>query len=176
MLAKAGADLDAAGRALLEEDLRSPCTEEIAVFRAFARTVDEGEHGFVVIDTAPTGHTLLLLDAAESYHREVLRSAGSAPEEVRRLLPRLRDPAFTKILLITLPEATPVHEAAALQRDLLRADIRPFAWVINQSLVPLSVRDPVLLQRRANEPRFHAEVSTLAARVAVVPWSTRGAR
>ena len=176
VLAKASADLDAAGRALLEEDLRSPCTEEIAVFRAFARTVDEGEHGFVVIDTAPTGHTLLLLDAAESYHREVLRSAGSAPEEVRRLLPRLRDPAFTKILLITLPEATPVHEAAALQRDLLRADIRPFAWVINQSLVPLSVRDPVLLQRRANEPRFHAEVSTLAARVAVVPWSTRGAR
>ena len=92
----AGASLDDDGRALLEEDLRSPCTEEVAVFRAFARVVDEAERGFVVIDTAPTGHTLLLLDAAEAYHREVLRTAGSAPEEVRRLLPRLRDPAFTR--------------------------------------------------------------------------------
>ncbi len=164
--------LDAAGRALLEEDLRSPCTEEIAVFRAFARIVDEGERGFVVIDTAPTGHTLLLLDAAESYHREVLRTSGSAPEEVRRLLPRLRDPAFTKILLVTLAESTPVHEAAALQRDLLRAEIRPFAWVINQSLVSLAVTDPVLIQRRANEARFHTEIAGLSSRYAVMPWAT----
>ena len=155
----AGASLDAAGRALLEEDLRSPCTEEVAVFRAFARVVDEAERGFVVIDTAPTGHTLLLLDAAEAYHREVLRTAGNAPEEVRRLLPRLRDPAFTRILLVTLPEATPVHEAAALQRDLERAEIRPFAWVIDQSLSPLPVSDPVLRQRRAQEARYLREVT-----------------
>ena len=174
VLRTAGANLDAAGRALLQEDLRSPCTEEIAVFRAFARIVDEGEHGFVVIDTAPTGHTLLLLDAAESYHREVLRTAGTAPEEVRRLLPRLRDAAFTKILLVTLPEATPVHEAAALQRDLERADIQPFGWVINQSLRPLRVTDPVLVRRRDGEARFHAEVSALSPRVAVVPWSAPG--
>lgn len=170
VLRAASASLDAAGRALLEEDLRSPCTEEIAVFRAFARIVAEGDRGFVVVDTAPTGHTLLLLDAAESYHREVLRT-GHAPEEVRRLLPRLRDPNFTKILLVTLPEATPVHEAAALQRDLERADIRPFAWVINQSLVPLTVTDPVLVARRAGENRFHTEVHTLSERVALVPWS-----
>ncbi len=172
VLRTAGGGLDAAGRALLEEDLRSPCTEEIAVFRAFARIVDEGEHGFVVIDTAPTGHTLLLLDAAEAYHREVLRTAGQAPDEVRRLLPRLRDPEFTRILLVTLPEATPVHEAAQLQRDLERAGIQPFGWVINQSLVPLSVTDPVLRQRRANEARYHSEVRELAGRVALVPWMT----
>lgn len=167
----AGANLDGAGRALLEEDLRSPCTEEIAVFRAFARVVDEGDQGFVVIDTAPTGHTLLLLDAAESYHREVLRTAGHAPEEVRQLLPRLRDPMFTRILLVTLPEATPVHEAAQLQRDLARADIHPFAWVLNQSLLPLDVTDPVLVQRKANERRFVAEVQGLSKRVALVAWS-----
>lgn len=172
----AGANLDAAGRALLAEDLRSPCTEEIAVFRAFARAVDEGEQGFVVIDTAPTGHTLLLLDAAESYHREVLRTAGSAPEEVRRLLPRLRDPAFTKILLVTLAEATPVHEAAQLQRDLARAEIQPFAWVINQSLSPLVVTDRVLVRRRSAEASFIDEVRQLAPRVAVVPWSVRDER
>jgi arsenite-transporting ATPase len=171
VLRTAGASLDAAGRALLEEDLRSPCTEEVAVFRAFARIVGEGERGFIVIDTAPTGHTLLLLDAAEAYHREVLRASGSAPEEVRRLLPRLRDPSFTRILLVTLPEATPVHEAAALQRDLSRAEIRPFAWIVNQSLVPLAVTDPILTRRRAEEGRFHAEVRELAARVALVPWS-----
>jgi arsenite-transporting ATPase len=167
----AGASLDAAGRALLEEDLRSPCTEEVAVFRAFARVVDEAERGFVVIDTAPTGHTLLLLDAAEAYHREVLRTAGNAPEEVRRLLPRLRDRAFTRILLVTVPEATPVHEAAALQRDLERAEIRPFAWVINQSLSPLPVSDPVLRQRRAQEARYLREVTDLATRTVLVPWS-----
>jgi arsenite-transporting ATPase len=170
VLRTAGAGLDDAGRALLEEDLSSPCTEEIAVFRAFARIVDQGEQGFVVIDTAPTGHTLLLLDAAESYHREVLRTAGSAPLEVRRLLPRLRDAAFTKVLLVTLPEATPVHEAAALQRDLERADIHPFGWVINQSLTPLKVTDPVLAERRRSEARFFAEVAALSPRVAVVPW------
>ncbi|MBL8742062.1 MAG: arsenical pump-driving ATPase [Myxococcales bacterium] len=171
----AGAGLDAAGRALLEEDLRSPCTEEIAVFRAFARIVDEGEHELVVIDTAPTGHTLLLLDAAEAYHRDVQRAAGTIPDEVRRLLPRLRDPAFTKIIVVTLPEATPVHEAASLQRDLLRAGITPFAWVINQSLLPLTVTDPVLVRRRSREPRFHDEVRKLASRVAVVAWTTNDA-
>ena len=175
VLATAGAGLDAAGRALLEEDLRSPCTEEIAVFRAFAREVDEGQHGFVVIDTAPTGHTLLLLDAAEAYHREVLRTAGNAPDSVRRLLPRLRDPAFTKIVLVTLPEATPVHEATQLESDLRRAGISPFAWVVNQSLTPLDVRDPVLLQRRANEARYLREVATLSPRVALVAWSDTGA-
>ena len=95
---------------------------------------------------------------------------GSAPEEVRRLLPRLRDPAFTKIVLVTLPEATPVHEAAALDRDLGRAGIRPVAWVINQSLAPLALTDPLLLARRAAEARFHAEVKALAPRVALVPW------
>ncbi len=167
----AGGSLDDAGRALLEEDLRSPCTEEVAVFRAFARVVDQAERGFVVIDTAPTGHTLLLLDAAEAYHREVLRTAGNAPEEVRRLLPRLRDPAFTRILLVTLAEATPVHEAAALQRDLERAEIRPFAWVINQSLSTLPVSDPILRSRRAQEARYLREVTELATRAVLVPWS-----
>ncbi|HEX7670930.1 MAG TPA: arsenical pump-driving ATPase [Polyangiaceae bacterium] len=167
----AGAALDDAGRALLQEDLRSPCTEEVAVFRAFARVVGEAEHGFVVIDTAPTGHTLLLLDAAEAYHREVLRSAGHAPEAVRRLLPRLRDPAFTRILLVTLPEATPVHEAAALQRDLERAEIRPFAWVVNQSLSPLTVTDPLLKSRRAHEARYLREVARLSERAVLIPWT-----
>jgi arsenite/tail-anchored protein-transporting ATPase len=171
-LRTAGASLDAAGRALLEEDLRSPCTEEVAVFRAFARVVDQGEQGYVVIDTAPTGHTLLLLDAAEAYHREVLRTAGHSSEDVRRLLPRLRDPDFTRVLLVTLPEATPVHEAAALQRDLARAQIRTFAWVINQALTPLDVSDPILAQRRAQEAKYLGEVAALSERVVLIPWTS----
>lgn len=100
----------------------------------------------------------------------MLRSAGHAPADVRELLPRLRDPEFTKILVVTLPEATPVHEAAELQRDLMRAEIRPFAWILNQSLVPLTVTDPMLRQRRRCELRYHAEVRELASRVALVPW------
>jgi arsenite-transporting ATPase len=178
ILATAGAQLDANGRALLEEDLRSPCTEEIAVFKAFAQTVSEAENGFVVLDTAPSGHTLLLLDAAESYHREVLKKAGDTPHEVRELLPRLRDPSYTKVLLVTLPEATPVHEARALSRDLERAGIEPFAWVVNQSLTPLDVKDPVLVQRRAHEAQWIREVQAIARPVALVSWmpSPTGAR
>jgi len=171
VLATAGAGLDAQGRALLEEDLRSPCTEEIAVFRAFAETVAEGEERFVVIDTAPTGHTLLLLDAAEAYHREVLRKADGSPEAVQRLLPRLRDPDYTRVLLVTVPEATPIHEAMQLERDLARADITPFAWVINQSLTPLEVTDPVLGSRRAHEQRYVREIAAHATRAVLEPWS-----
>lgn len=163
--------LDADGLALLEENLRSPCTEEIAVFRAFARTVAGGMDGFVVIDTAPTGHTLLLLDAAEAYHREVLRTMSDVPDEVRNLLPRLRDPEFTRMVLVTLPEATPVHEAARLQEDLLRAGITPFAWVINQSFAASRSADPVLLQRGARELPFIDEVrARYSQRYAVLPW------
>lgn len=171
VLAASGEGLDAQGRALLEEDLRSPCTEEIAVFRAFAETVAQGEDRFVIIDTAPTGHTLLLLDAAESYHREVLRKPSGSPEAVQRLLPRLRDPEFTRVLLVTLPEATPIHEAMQLERDLARADIKPFAWVVNQSLTPLSVTDPVLRSRRAHEATHLQELVGRAARVVLEPWS-----
>ena len=148
VMATAGAGLDAQGRALLEEDLRSPCTEEIAVFRAFAQAVDAGKDGYVVLDTAPTGHTILLLDAALAYHRELSRQATEMPTAVRELLPRLRDPQFTRVLIVTLPEATPVHEAAKLQEDLRGPAFVPFAWVVNQSLSPLAVRDPVLLARR----------------------------
>ena len=148
-----GKSLDASGRALLEEDLRSPCTEEIAVFRAFARTVAQGEDAFVVLDTAPTGHTLLLLDATEAYHREIAKRASDMPEEVLNLLPRLRDASFTRVLVVTLPEATPVHEAAMLQDDLRRAQIEPFAWVINQSFAQSGSRDPLLVARGADESR-----------------------
>jgi len=171
VLATAGSGLDAQGKALLEEDLRSPCTEEIAVFRAFAETVAQGEDRFVVIDTAPTGHTLLLLDAAEAYHREVLRKPSGSPEAVQRLLPRLRDPEFTRVLIVTLPEATPIHEAMQLERDLARADIKPFAWVVNQSLIPLAVSDPVLCARRADETTHLRELVNHAARMVLEPWS-----
>ena len=171
VMATAGAGLDEAGKALLAEDLRSPCTEEIAVFRAFAHAVALGTDGFVVLDTAPTGHTILLLDSALAYHREVTRPSTEMPASVSQLLPRLRDPLYSRVLIVTLPEATPVHEAAQLQRDLRRAGIEPFAWVINQSLSPLAVLDPVLRSRQHHEWQFIDEVANqLATRAALVPW------
>ncbi|MBT7250541.1 MAG: arsenical pump-driving ATPase [Rhodospirillaceae bacterium] len=171
VMSTTGSKLDAAGLALLEEDLSSPCTEEIAVFRAFARTVHEATDSIVVMDTAPTGHTILLLDAAESYHREVGRLTDGVPEAVANLLPRLRDPDFTRVLICTVPEATPVHEAADLQRDLQRAGMDPSAWVINMSLAPLSVTDPILVARKGQEARYIAEVVNEHAKQAVlVPW------
>ncbi|MDR3702932.1 MAG: arsenical pump-driving ATPase [Candidatus Sulfopaludibacter sp.] len=178
VMAKAAPQLDPQGMALLAEDLRSPCTEEIAVFSAFARTVAEGERAFVILDTAPTGHTILLLDAAEAYHREVSRTVSDLPESVRRLLPRLRDPEFTRVLLVTLPEATPVHEAARLQSDLARAGIAPFAWVVNRSFAGNGFRDPVLRERGERELPFLTEVRERFARRMVVarwePWEPVG--
>ncbi|MCC5808116.1 MAG: arsenical pump-driving ATPase [Opitutales bacterium] len=176
VLAQQPADMDPDSRALLEEDLRSPCTEEIAVFRAFARTVAKGEDGFVVLDTAPTGHTLLLLDATQSYHRELGRQSRTTKhsEAIEKLLPRLRDPGFTRVLLVTLPEATPVHEAAALQADLRRAEIEPYAWIINQSMAEVDTREPVLAARGRAEVPYIREVvdSHAAGPVYSIPWST----
>jgi len=164
-----GARLDEVGRAALAEDLRSPCTEEVAVFRAFSKIVLGARTGYVVIDTAPTGHTLLLLDATGSYHREVARQMGETAHFVTPMM-RLQDPAYTKVLLVTLAEPTPVLEAAELQADLHRAGIRPWAWVINNSLAAASTTSPLLRRRARNE---RAEIdrvrTTHAERCAVVP-------
>ena len=171
VMATAGKDLDSQGKAVLEEDLRSPCTEEIAVFRAFAEAVAKGDHGFVVLDTAPTGHTILLLDSALAYHREVTRQASVMPESVEKLLVRLRDREYTHVLIVTLPEATPVHEAAKLQDDLNRAGIAPYAWVVNQTLTSFAVTDPLLRTRQIREVPYIREVfDRYAVRTFVIPW------
>lgn len=169
-LAKASGTMDDDGLALLEEDLRSPCTEEIAVFRAFADAVAQGSDRFVVIDTAPTGHTILLMDATEAYHREVARTQSDAPESVKQLLPRLRDPEFTKVVLVALPEPTPVHEAQRLQDDLRRAGIEPFGWVVNRSLALAGVTEPLLAGKASQEAGPIREVLALSQRVVVQPW------
>ncbi|MCL5670374.1 MAG: hypothetical protein M1423_03620, partial [Acidobacteria bacterium] len=138
---------------------------------AFARMVDQGNQEFVVIDTAPTGHTLLLLDAANSYHRDVERNLTYIPDSVRRLLPQLRNREFTKVLIVTLAEATPVHEAAQLQQDLRRAEIHPFAWIINQSFLATGTKDPLLAERADLEMRYVHEVEQeYADRVFLIPW------
>ncbi|HET9988840.1 MAG TPA: ArsA-related P-loop ATPase, partial [Kofleriaceae bacterium] len=163
---------DAAERALLAEDLRSPCYEELAVFNAFSRLIREAQRCFVVLDTAPTGHTLLLLDATGAYHRETVRAYRA--EHAGRIttpLMRLGDPSYSKILIVTLAETTPVTEAAALQADLRRAGIEPYAWVINSSLAASGSTDPVLRQRIVGELQQIAAVQTQhAKRVAIVPW------
>lgn len=175
VLQEAGTDLDRDARALLEEELRSPCIEEIAVFSAFAEVIAQGEERVVVVDTAPTGHTLLLLDTTEAYHREVARNANKLSEAVVALLPRLRDPEFTKILIVTLPEATPVHEAAFLQEDLRRAGMEPYAWIINRSLNESGSVDPLLVAKRSAEVPFLLEVSDqLAQRTALIPFAGIG--
>ena len=169
ILATKGASLDAQGRAMLEEDLRSPCTEEIAVFQAFSKVIRAAGRKFVVMDTAPTGHTLLLLDATGSYHRDVLRHAGEQSSHMTTPMMRLQDPDKTKVLIVTLAETTPVLEAARLQDDLKRAGIEPWAWVINASLAATGTTHPVLAARAATEAREIEKVRALASRHAVVP-------
>ncbi len=165
-----GATLDAQGRALLEEDLRSPCTEEIAVFQAFSRTIREAGKKFVVMDTAPTGHTLLLLDATGAYHREIARQMAGTGLHYTTPMMQLQDPRQTKVLIATLAETTPVLEAAHLQDDLRRAGIAPWAWVINNSVAAARPQSPLLRQRAQNELREIDAVATQhARRYAVVP-------
>lgn len=165
-----GKRLDDHGRALLEEDLRSPCTEEIAVFQAFSRIIREAGHKFVVMDTAPTGHTLLLLDATGAYHREVSRQIGDSGLHYSTPMMKLQDAKQTKVLIVTLAETTPVLEAANLQADLRRAGIEPWAWVVNSSVAATTVHSPLLRQRAANELREIEDVADkYAPRYAVVP-------
>ncbi len=165
-----GAQLDAQGRALLEEDLRSPCTEEIAVFQAFSRVIREAGKQFVVMDTAPTGHTLLLLDATGAYHRDVVRQMGQSGAHFTTPMMQLQNPKQTKVILVTLPETTPVLEAANLQSDLRRAGIEPWAWIINNSVAAARPHSALLRQRARNELREIEAVATRhAQRYAVVP-------
>ena len=166
-----GGSLDDAGRALLEEDLRSPCTEEIAVFQAFSRVIQESRQSFVVVDTAPTGHTLLLIDATGAYHRDVVRHMNPDLHVVTPMM-RLQDPAQTKMVIVTLPETTPVLEAEALQADLRRAGIEPWAWVVNSSLAAAGPTEPLLVARAAAEEPHIDRVESKNPRVAVIPWLT----
>ncbi|QRG79896.1 arsenical pump-driving ATPase [Citrobacter sp. R56] len=164
-----GKALDDAGKRLLEEDLRSPCTEEIAVFQAFSRVIREAGKRFVVMDTAPTGHTLLLLDATGAYHREIAKKMGDKGHFTTPMM-QLQDPERTKVLLVTLPETTPVLEAANLQTDLERAGIHPWGWIINNSLSISDTRSPLLRLRAQQElPQIEAVKQQHASRVALVP-------
>ena len=171
-----GKALDEQGKALLLEDLQSPCTEEVAVFHAFSRVVNEARSAFVVLDTAPTGHSLLLMDATGAYHRQMMQqyegSEGNA-KAVRIITPlmRLQDASMTHVILVTLPEVTPVSQAAALQEDLRRARIEPWAWVINKSIAATGTTDPQLRARLAGEHRQTARIAKgLARRTFVLPW------
>jgi arsenite-transporting ATPase len=171
VIAKSSKDLDEAGLAYLKEDLESPCTEEIAVFHAFAEVAERSDNEIVVIDTAPTGHTLLLLDASEAYSKEIARSTGEVPESAKKLLPRIRNSKETSIVIVTLAEATPVLEASRLQDDLRRAEINPKWWVVNQSLLATDTSDPILGEKAISEKEWIREISdNLAKKCAIIPW------
>lgn len=163
--------LDSDGIELLKEEMKSPCIEEIAVFNAFAKIVSNGKNEFTVLDTAPTGHTLLLLDATESYHKQVAKNSDGVSDDVKNLLPLLKNPDYTKILIVTLPEATPVHEAEQLQSDLRRAGIEPYAWVVNQSFAVTDTQDPLLKQKSFSELKYISEVTGgLSKKTVISPW------
>ena len=172
VMAGKGKALDDAGRAVLAEDLKSPCTDEVAVFQQFSHVVFRARKQFVVLDTAPTGHTLLLLDATGSYHREITRQMSEGAHFVTPLM-RLQDPARTKVVIVTLPETTPVLEAEQLQGDLARAGITPWAWVVNGSLTAAAPSSPFLRARAHAEAEPLTRVRGLCRRVAVLPLLAR---
>jgi arsenite-transporting ATPase len=175
IVASRAATLTEDEKALLIEDLRSPCTEEVAVFHAFSHVVAQARSSFVVLDTAPTGHSLLLMDATGAYHRQMVREfEGKAAARIVTPLMRLQDADYTKIILVTLPEATPVSQAAALQDDLRRAQIEPFAWVVNKSLLATGTSDPLLQARLDSEKKQMQRVAAHTRHaVLVVPWTAQ---
>lgn len=157
----------------VEEDLRSPCMQEIAVFRAFAEIVEKAEEEVVVIDTAPTGHTLLLLDSTESYHKEIQRSKGDIPSSVQNLLPRLRNEDETEVVIVTLPEATPVYEAMRLEKDLKRAGIKNKWWIINSSLLMTNTKSPLLKTKASSEVQWINKVDEISkGNFVIIPWKS----
>ncbi|GEP65321.1 MULTISPECIES: arsenical pump-driving ATPase [Clostridium] len=161
----------------IEEDLRSPCTQEIAVFRAFAEIVERSENEVVVIDTAPTGHTLLLLDSTESYNKEISRSEGDIPESVIKLLPRLRNESETEVVIVTLAETTPVYEAMRLQKDLDRAQIHSKWWIINSSLYATDTTNEILKVKASNEIQWINKVDEISnGNFAVIEWKAEDVR
>jgi len=171
VLSKARETMSEEDISYVEEDLRSPCTQEIAVFRAFAEIVEKAENEVVIIDTAPTGHTLLLLDSTQSYHREVQRTKGETPISVQRLLPRLRDEKQTEVVIVTLPEATPVFEAQRLREDLIRAGINNKWWVVNRCLSMIDTKDPMLMARAEAEKQWLEKVKEISAgNFIAIPW------
>ncbi|MFC0277058.1 arsenical pump-driving ATPase [Enterococcus devriesei] len=171
VLSKARETMNADDVAYVEEDLRSPCTQEIAVFRAFADIVDKSENEIVVIDTAPTGHTLLLLDSTQSYAKEVERSSGEVPVSIQKLLPRLQNEEETEVLMVTLPETTPVYETMRLDEDLDRAKIAHTWWLVNQSMFAADTQNKVLKARSFNELEWIEKVSELSkGKFAVEEW------
>ncbi|MFG3613365.1 arsenical pump-driving ATPase [Rummeliibacillus stabekisii] len=172
VLQKASESMDEDGLAFVREDLESPCTEEIAVFRAFADVIESHPNEIIVIDTAPTGHTLLLLDSSESYHKEINRSSGDVPIAVKHLLPTLRDETKTSILITTLPEATPIYEAERLQQDLKRAGLHVSHWIVNQSFRDVKTEHPLLSQKAKHESKWLEKVDSLSNHQTVlIPWS-----
>jgi arsenite/tail-anchored protein-transporting ATPase len=173
IMATRGKALDDQGKALLLEDLQSPCTEEVAVFHAFSRVVNEARSAFVVLDTAPTGHSLLLMDATGAYHRQMTRQFEGTANAKHIITPlmRLQDASMTRVIIVTLPEITPVSQAAALQEDLRRAKIEPWAWVINKSIAATGTTDPLLKARLAGERQQAERIAKgLARRTFVLPW------
>jgi arsenite-transporting ATPase len=165
-------NLNEEAKKLLAEDLKSPCNEEVAVFNAFSKAINKAKRQFVVMDTAPTGHTLLLLDTTGKYHKEILKTTTLNPDRITTPYMSLQDANFAKILLIALPETTPMREADALQKDLKRAGIVPYGWVINQCLSAVkNIKDPLLLKRASNEESIFKNIKeNLTSRTYILPY------
>ncbi|MDL2303193.1 arsenical pump-driving ATPase, partial [Dysgonomonas sp. OttesenSCG-928-D17] len=174
VLDKARETMGDADLSYIEEDLRSPCTQEIAVFNSFAEIVAKADNEVVVIDTAPTGHTLLLLDSTQSYHKEVERTQGNITPAVQNLLPRLRNEKETEVVIVTLPETTPVFEAQRLQQDLLRAGIKNKWWVVNSSLLLTPTNSPFLKAKAQSEIQWIEKVNEISkGNFAVIEWKDK---
>jgi len=155
----------------VKEDLRSPCTQEIAVFRAFADIVAKSRDEIVVLDTAPTGHTILLLESTQNYNQQIENSGGAVSDAEKELLPRLKDSNETEVIIVTLAETTPFYEAKRLLDDLKRAGLAVRWWVINASYSMADTKSDFLRAKATAELQWIHEVDNISdGQYAIIPW------
>jgi arsenite-transporting ATPase len=129
--------------ASLEEELESPCTEEIAIFEQFANLLNEPGWDYFVLDTAPTGHTLRLLELPFEYKKQLdMKLKGNttatdnsqANTKIEALIKRLKNPEQASFLLVAYPEFTPIHESHRAMKDLERVGINVQGIFLNHIL------------------------------------------
>ncbi len=165
----------------VEEQMSGPCTEEIAGFDRFIDCLDRADYERVVFDTAPTGHTLRLLELPSAWTEHLDASAtgggqtclgpvqalAASREQYRRAMAILRSPAECALVLVAQGERTAVEETLRSWSELTRLEIVPQALVVNGLIPPAAADNPFFRARCAMQERQLAE---LARQVTAPVW------
>lgn len=155
--------------AVMEEELNSPCTEEMAAFDKFIEYASLDEWQAVIFDTAPTGHTLRLLELPVDWSKQldvkifasVDASAADdvAKQRFAKVIDMMRDPQQSTFAFVMYPEATPILEAWRAARELGTVGIQPGLVVANQVIPPHEADTPFTQARRSMQEKYLSDIA-----------------